>query len=96
MKLPTVEEVVESTASYFGIPEEALLDKKMKAKDACLKRHVAMYLAAKLTYRSLRQVGDVFDMDGASVSFALKKVTDLIAKDKELAKDVAAIRRSFE
>lgn len=96
MKAPTIEQVINNTAEYFGVPNATIATTGYRAKDALVKRQIAMYVAAKVTYKSLRQIAEEFGMDYAgSVSHARNKTEKLIEHNAEVANDVKEIIKSL-
>ena len=54
-------------------------------------RQVAMYLAKKLTLRSLPEIGRMFgDRDHSTVIHAVRRIADLMQSDAELSANIAA------
>jgi chromosomal replication initiator protein len=60
-------------------------------------RQVGMYLAKKLTSRSLPEIGRRFGgRDHSTVLHAVRKIDDQIHKDDKLAREVALLIRLVE
>ena len=92
MRLPTTKQAIRHTAEYYGVPEEALTSKACRAREAVLKRQIAMYVASKTTFKSLRQLGDEFGFfDSTIVAGAIKKIAGLMQNDPEMSDDIKAI-----
>jgi chromosomal replication initiator protein len=60
-------------------------------------RQVGMYLAKKMTSRSLPEIGRRFGgRDHSTVLHAVRKIDDQIRKDERLAREVALLIRLVE
>jgi len=60
-------------------------------------RQVAMYLAKKLTPRSLPEIGRRFGgRDHTTVMHAVKRIEELRASDREIDADVTALTRLLD
>lgn len=58
---------------------------KTRVKTVALPRQIAMYLCKELTKSSLPEIGDRFGKrDHTTVLHAVKKITELRTKDKDL------------
>ena len=59
-------------------------------------RQIAMYLAKKLTTRSLPEIGRKFaNRDHTTVIHAVKKIDELIKKDNEIRQNVIEIKKKL-
>ena len=59
-------------------------------------RQIAMFLAKKLTTRSLPEIGRRFaNRDHTTVIHAVKTITKLSEKDEEMKKNLVQIKKSF-
>ena len=54
-------------------------------------RHIAAYLARKLTQNSLPDIGRVMDRDHTTILYAVEKVERLVSENPALALEIAAI-----
>ena len=60
-------------------------------------RQIGMYLAKKMTSRSLPEIGRRFGgRDHSTVLHAVRKIDDQIRKDERLAREVALLIRLVE
>ena len=78
---------VEFTATDLDIEIKTFADiySKSRLKSIALPRQIAMYLCKELTNSSLQEIGDRFGKrDHTTVIHAVKKITDLRNKDKDL------------
>lgn len=95
MRAITIKEIIHTTAKYFNMPAEVLVSKNV-SRDVVLRRHIAMYIAQKLTYKSLRVIATAFDMSySGSVAHAVNKVTVLTANTPQIETDIQAIIKSL-
>lgn len=68
-----------------------------RTKDACLPRHVAMYLCRQLTTRSLVEIGKRFcDRDHTTCIAAIRKISRMIGENIKFAEEVEDIRKKCE
>jgi hypothetical protein len=88
----TVRLVLDVTAAHFGVTVEALLSDTRK-QPTCHRRQVAMYVAHRLTGRSLVFIGRKFgDMHHTTVLHGVRVVKALVdAGDTETVEAVTAI-----
>ena len=80
----TVERIQGVVAEYFKISLSDMYA-KTRVKTVALPRQIAMYLCKELTKSSLPEIGDRFGKrDHTTVLHAVKKITELRTKDKDL------------
>lgn len=80
----TVENIQKTVANFYKIKVADMYSKRRPANIA-MPRQVAMYLAKELTQKSLPEIGDLFGgRDHTTVLHAVRKITDLRAKQTEL------------
>jgi chromosomal replication initiator protein len=92
----TVDEIQRKVAEYFGL-KLADLHGPRRARNLARPRQVAMYLAKKLTQRSLPEIGRRFGgRDHTTVMHAVKRIEELMVTDSELASDVATLTRLLD
>jgi hypothetical protein len=79
-------------ASHYRIPVQEMVSDR-KSRESARPRQVAMYLARKLTPKSLPEIGRRFGgRDHTTVMHAIRQVEKLIATDPDVADEVAALR----
>jgi chromosomal replication initiator protein len=98
-KRVTVDHVIKTVAKCNNMSAAELLD-RTRRQDVARPRQVAMYLATKLTTRSLPDLGRRFGgFDHTTVLYAKRRVPKLMAKDATFAAEVeaaeAAVRDSL-
>ncbi len=92
----TIDEIQRKTADYYGLKLADLLSPR-RAREVARPRQVAMYLAKKLTPRSLPEIGRRFGgRDHTTVMHGVKRIEELRIADTELNGDVAKLLRAFE
>ncbi len=95
-KKVTIDEIQRKVAEYYAIKLSDLLSAR-RAREVARPRQVAMYLAKKLTPRSLPEIGRRFGgRDHTTVMHAVKRIDELRAGDRELDGDVAALTRLLD
>jgi len=92
----SIEEIQRTVAEHFNVRLADLLGPK-RHRTIARPRQMAMYLAKKLTARSLPEIGRRFGgRDHTTVMHAVKRVDDLKAKDPQIAEDLERLRRILE
>lgn len=92
----TIDEIQRKVAEYYGLKVSDLLSER-RARDVARPRQIAMYLAKKLTPRSLPEIGRRFGKrDHTTVMHAVKKVEQLRRDDREIDSDVATLARLLD
>ena len=91
---PTITRIQQAVCSHLNVTMADLLALRRKAA-LVRKRHIAMYLAATLTERSLPEIGRAFgNRDHTTILHAKRKVAALLAAgDERLAADIAEVER---
>ncbi|MDA0901830.1 MAG: chromosomal replication initiator protein DnaA [Proteobacteria bacterium] len=91
----TIELIQKLVAEYFSI-KIADLKSNVRSRDVARPRQIAMYLAKKLTSKSLPDIGKEFGgKNHATIIHAVKKVEELILADSKLACDVRNIEEAI-
>ncbi|HEV2336578.1 MAG TPA: chromosomal replication initiator protein DnaA [Stellaceae bacterium] len=92
----TIDEIQKRVAEHFTI-KMAEMTSARRARIVARPRQVAMYLAKQLTSRSLPEIGRKFGgRDHTTVMHAVRKIEELIARDRALAEDVELLRRMLQ
>lgn len=95
-KKVTIDDIQKKVAEYYGLKMGDMLSAR-RAVEVARPRQVAMYLAKKLTPRSLPEIGRRFGgRDHTTVMHAVKRIDELRAKDPELDGDVTALTRLLD
>jgi len=92
----TIDEIQRKVADYYGLKVSDLLSER-RAREVARPRQIAMYLAKKMTPRSLPEIGRRFGKrDHTTVMHAVKRVEQLRADDREIDSDVATLTRLLD
>jgi len=86
--------IIARTAREFGVSPDHLTGRK-RNQEIVRPRHVAMYLAFKMTRETATSIGKAFNRDHTTVLHAIGKVEALITRDEDLDFAVAAIKRDI-
>jgi chromosomal replication initiator protein len=89
----TIEDIQKQVAQHFNI-KMADMHSARRSRTIARPRQIAMYLAKKLTSRSLPEIGRKFGgKDHTTVMHAVRKVDELCGQDSGVAEDVAILMR---
>ncbi len=95
-KKVTIDDIQRRVADYYHLKLADLLSAR-RAREVARPRQVAMYLAKRLTPRSLPEIGRRFgNRDHTTVMHAVKRIDELRAADRELDADVAQLSRMLD
>ena len=91
-KIVTVDKIQNVVSTYYNITLNEMLSQR-RSRPLARPRQIAMYLAKKLTTRSLPEIGRRFaNRDHTTVIHAVKTITKLSEKDEEMKKDISQIK----
>jgi chromosomal replication initiator protein len=91
-----VEDILRIVGRHFNVTRADLLSPR-RARAVVRPRQIGMYLAKKLTSRSLPEIGRRFgNRDHSTVLHAVRKVEELMAADEKLAREVSLLSRLIE
>ncbi|HUO12977.1 MAG TPA: chromosomal replication initiator protein DnaA [Caulobacteraceae bacterium] len=91
----TVDEIQKVTADHFGLKQADLISER-RTRSVARPRQAAMWLAKKLTTRSLPDIGRRFgDRDHTTVLHAVRRIEELRLTDGQLARDLDALTRKL-
>ena len=80
------------SSNFYNIPLSEMLSQR-RSRPLARPRQVAMYLAKKMTTRSLPEIGRRFaNRDHTTVIHAVKTITKLSEKDEEMKKNINQIK----
>ena len=92
----TVDEIQKACAAHYKI-DAAEMRSKRRARAVARPRQVAMYLAKKMTPRSLPEIGRIFGgRDHSTVIHAVRTIEALRESNPEIDADVRALLRQLE
>lgn len=89
----TIDDIQKRVAAHFNI-KLSDMGSARRSRSIARPRQVAMYLAKKLTSRSLPEIGRRFGgKDHTTVMHAVKRIEELSAQDEALAEDIEILLR---
>tara|TARA_Y100000768_G_C23935403_1_gene662294 strand:- start:22 stop:1413 length:1392 start_codon:yes stop_codon:yes gene_type:complete len=92
IKIVTVDKIQNVVSNYFNISLNEMLSQR-RSRPLARPRQIAMFLAKKMTTRSLPEIGRRFaNRDHTTVIHAVKTITKLSEKDEEMKKNLVQIR----
>ena len=92
----TIDEIQRKVAEYYSVKLSDMMSAR-RAREVARPRQVAMYLAKKLTPRSLPEIGRRFGgRDHTTVMHAVKRIDELRAGDCELESDLGTLSRMLD
>ena len=91
-----IEDILKIVGRHYNVARNDLLSPR-RARTIVRPRQVGMYLAKKLTPRSLPEIGRRFGgRDHSTVLHAVRKIEDMLKTDDKLAREVAMLIRLIE
>ncbi|MGE4429154.1 MAG: chromosomal replication initiator protein DnaA [Sphingobium sp.] len=92
----TVDEIQKACAAHYRI-EPSEMRSKRRARAVARPRQVAMYLAKKMTPRSLPEIGRIFGgRDHSTVIHAVRTIEQLRQTNPEIDADIRTLQRQLE
>jgi chromosomal replication initiator protein len=92
----TIDEIIRKVTDHYGVNLTDMLSAR-RTRSIARPRQVAMFLAKKLTSKSLPEIGRRFGKrDHTTVIHAVKKIEELQSVDSQIANDVEVLRRMLE
>ena len=92
IKIITVDKIQNVVSNYFNIALSEMLSQR-RSRPLARPRQIAMYLAKKLTTRSLPEIGRRFaNRDHTTVIHAVKTISRLSEQDDEMKKNINQIK----
>ena len=92
IRVITVDKIQNVVSNYFNIPLSDMLSQR-RSRPLARPRQIAMYLAKKMTSRSLPEIGRRFaNRDHTTVIHAVKTISRLIDQDDEMKKNINQIK----
>ena len=92
IRVITVDKIQNIVSNYFNIALNEMLSQR-RSRPLARPRQIAMYLAKKLTTRSLPEIGRRFaNRDHTTVIHAVKTITRLSEQDDEMKKNIIQIK----
>ena len=92
IRVITVDKIQNVVSNYFNIPLSEMLSQR-RSRPLARPRQIAMYLAKKMTSRSLPEIGRRFaNRDHTTVIHAVKTISRLTDQDDEMKKNISQIK----
>ena len=92
----TVDEIQKACAAHYRI-DPAEMRSKRRARAVARPRQVAMYLAKKMTPRSLPEIGRIFGgRDHSTVIHAVRTIEEMRQTNSEIDSDIRKLQRQLE
>tara|TARA_B100001057_G_scaffold283425_1_gene283784 strand:- start:1008 stop:2399 length:1392 start_codon:yes stop_codon:yes gene_type:complete len=92
IKVVTVDKIQNVVSNFFNIALSEMLSQR-RSRPLARPRQIAMYLAKKMTTRSLPEIGRRFaNRDHTTVIHAVKTITRLSEQDDEMKKNITQIK----
>jgi len=92
IRVITVDKIQNVVSNYFNIALSEMLSQR-RSRPLARPRQIAMYLAKKLTTRSLPEIGRRFaNRDHTTVIHAVKTITRLSEQDDEMKRNISQIK----
>ncbi len=96
IKVITVDKIQNVVSNYFNIPLSEMLSQR-RSRPLARPRQLAMYLAKKMTTRSLPEIGRRFaNRDHTTVIHAVKTISRLSEQDDEMKKNINQIKNLLQ
>jgi chromosomal replication initiation ATPase DnaA len=70
-----VSEILDVVSDYYGIPSKVIADRTNRIPKVAHARHVTQYIARKLTYLSLEQLGRALGSDKSSILYGFNRTS---------------------
>jgi len=91
-----IEDILKVISRHFNVGRNDLLSPR-RAREVVIPRQIGMYLAKKLTARSLPEIGRRFGgRDHSTVLHAVRKIDEQMKGDEKLARELALLIRLVE
>ncbi len=92
----TIDEIQRKVADYYKVRLADLLSAR-RSREVARPRQIAMYLAKRLTPRSLPEIGRKFGgRDHTTVMHAIKRIEELRLTDNEMETSITALSRQLD
>lgn len=93
-RLHTVDSIQKAVARYYSIKVADLLG-HTRQRSIARPRQIAMFLAKRMTDRSLPEIGQAFHRDHTTVLHAIKRVQELVEQRLDIKQDLDEISQSL-
>lgn len=90
-----IEDILKIVGQHYNVGRSDLLSAR-RAQSIVLPRQIAMYLAKKMTPRSLPEIGRRVGRDHSTVLHAVRKIETLMEKNTKLSQEISLLMRLIE
>jgi chromosomal replication initiator protein len=91
-----IDDILKVVGRHYNVSKTDLLSPR-RARNVVVPRQIGMYLAKKLTARSLPEIGRRFGgRDHSTVLHAVRKIDEVMRSDEKMAKDLTQLIRLIE
>ncbi len=88
--------IILAVSKTYGIPASVLMSPNKRTPAISRARHIATYLACKLTWMSKDEIAKCFNQrDHSSVFYAFNKISVLLTKDQELSSEIELLSKKL-
>ena len=87
-----LDDIIRVVAKHENLKPSDLTSTR-RTRDIVRARQMAIYLAKKMTTRSLPDIGRAFNRDHTTVIHSIRRVKELVARNNEVADDVELLQR---
>ncbi len=92
----TIDDIIRKVADHYNLRLTDILSPR-RARSVARPRQIVMYLAKRLTSKSLPEIGRrIGGRDHTTVMHGVKRIEELCAVDNQIAEDVELLRRMLE
>jgi len=89
---PTIRSIQDIVARHYGLSMTDIMAPRTDAP-VVRARHVAMYIAKRMTTKSLPQIGSIFNRDHTCIMHAVKRIEAARLEDEDLDFAIADLSR---
>lgn len=95
----SIEDIIKQAASHFEIPYEVITNPEIRTPAVVRARHIAQFLACKLTFKSKKDIATCFNnKDHTGVLYGVSRVSMMISDGIEngVMKSIKAIESALK
>lgn len=91
-----INDIIRKVASHFGITYKEIISSHRK-KEFMMPRHIAMYIAKKISNKSLSELAKIFNRNNhSSIIHAIEKIEEIKKQDINLQKEIDYITNELK
>lgn len=95
-EVPTIDRILDCTHRHLGVPPQIIKNTDYRTPSVTWARHVAIYLARKLTFLSGVEVAKALNVDHTTVYKQSQKVVAAARRDPDVMKRIGVIIDDIE